>query len=56
MMKHILFQHVCLIAVCGIAVAFSPVTASAAILQVQEVTSPKGIRAWLVEDHTVPMR
>lgn len=55
MMKHILFQHMCLIAVCGIAVAFSPVTASAAILQVQEVTSPKGIRAWLVEDHTVPV-
>lgn len=29
--------------------------AHAAILDIQQVTSPQGIQAWLVEDHTVPV-
>ena len=33
----------------------SPGMAQAAILNIQEVTSPKGIKAWLVEDHTIPV-
>lgn len=33
---------------------FSHFPAHAGILNIQQVTSPKGIKAWLVEDHTVP--
>jgi zinc protease len=29
--------------------------AQASILDIQEVTSPKGVKAWLVEDHTAPV-
>ena len=35
------------------ALAFSAAGASAAI-DIQEVQSPMGIKAWLVEDHTIP--
>ena len=44
-----------LMAACMFTPVFSSVSASAAILHVQEVTSPKGIHAWLVEDHSVPV-
>lgn len=32
-----------------------PVSTMASILDIQTVTSPKGITAWLVEDHSVPV-
>lgn len=34
---------------------FISVPAQASILDIQEVTSPSGLKAWLVEDHTVPV-
>jgi len=43
-----------LIAVAGILAALSAGTASAATV-VKEVTSPGRLRAWLVEDHSVPL-
>lgn len=32
-----------------------PVSARAGILNIQEVVTPKGLKVWLVEDHTVPV-
>lgn len=40
---------------CFLMVCFAPSFASAAILNIQEVTSQKGIKAWLVEDHSAPV-
>ena len=34
---------------------FSLISASQASLKIQEVTSSHGIKAWLVEDHTIPV-
>ncbi len=34
---------------------FVAAPAQAAILDIQQITSPQGIKAWLVEDHTVPV-
>lgn len=45
-MKFILFSIALLL------FPYSP--ARAEILNIQQVTSPKGLKAWLVEDHTVP--
>lgn len=36
-------------------VLFVAAPAQAAILDIQQVVSPNGIKAWLVEDHTVPV-
>jgi zinc protease len=36
-------------------ILFVAAPAQAAILDIQQVTSPNGIKAWLVEDHTVPV-
>ncbi len=38
----------------AIAIWFSAILASSAI-EIQEVTTPSGIKAWLVEDYTVPL-
>lgn len=38
-----------------IAASSAQAPAQAAILDIQQVTSPGGIKAWLVEDHTVPV-
>lgn len=42
------------IVLCFIFLTFLACPAKADILKIQEVTSPSGIKAWLVEDHTVP--
>ncbi len=35
--------------------AFWPLSAGAKILDIQEVTTPKGIKVWLTEDHSLPV-
>ena len=42
------------IVLCFLMLIFRPLSAKADILNIREVTSPSGIKAWLVEDHTVP--
>ena len=37
------------------ALALFAVAAPASAIQVQEITSPGGIKAWLVEDHSIPL-
>ena len=46
-------RRICSIA--AIATAFSLLAFSAFATQVQEVTSPGGIKAWLVEEHALPL-
>ena len=41
-------------AVIALVIAFAPPAARAA-MNVQEVTSPGGIKAWLIEDHSMPL-
>lgn len=38
-----------------LAMTFAPVTTASAAAKIQRVTSPGGITAWLVEEHTVPL-
>lgn len=42
------------IILCFFLLVFLPLSARADMLNIREVTSPSGIKAWLVEDHTVP--
>ena len=36
-------------------IVFSALPAQAGLLDIKEVTSPGGIKAWLVEDHSIPV-
>jgi zinc protease len=47
--------HGFLALVCLTLVAFAAPVRTAQAVEIQEVTSPGGIKAWLVEDHTVPL-
>ena len=43
-----------LVAILVLAAAFVTTTSARAV-EVQTITSPGGIKAWLVEDHTIPL-
>ena len=42
-------------AVIAVALCWLAASLSASAIEIQEVTSPKGIKAWLVEEHALPL-
>jgi zinc protease len=53
--SHGLLRRLCLLAMTISIFWTSSALAAGKLLDIQEVTSPDGIKAWLVEDHTVPV-